>query len=72
MLRRMFEYEGNEVTRHIKNLHKEGRHNFYASPNVIRATKSKWNEVGRTCRDDGRDDNCTRPQIIGEANGNKS
>jgi hypothetical protein len=45
MLRRMFGSEGNEVMKHIKNLHKEGRHNFYVSPNVIRAMKSKWNEV---------------------------
>jgi len=72
MLRRMFGSNGTEVTRHIKNLHKEGRHNFYASPNVIRAMKSKWNEVGRTCRDDGRDGNCTRRQILGNLNGSKS
>ena len=71
MLARMLVSKGNEVRRHVKNLHKEGRHNLYASPNVIRAMKSKWNEVGRTCRGVGRDGNCTRRQMLGNLNGNK-
>jgi hypothetical protein len=72
MLRRMVGSSGNEVTRQIKILHKEGRHNLYVSPNVTRAMKSKWNELGRTCRYDGGDGNCTRRQMLGHLNGNKS
>lgn len=64
--------KGNEVMRHIKNLHKEGRHNLHASADVIRAKRSKWNEVGRTCRDEGRDSNCTRCQMLGNPNLNMS
>lgn len=60
--------KGNEVMRHVKNLHKEGRHNLYASRNVIRAMKCKWNEVVKTYRDKERDGNCTRCQKLGNPN----
>jgi hypothetical protein len=41
VLRRIFGHKRNEVTGEWRNLHSEGLHNLYSSPNIIRQIKSR-------------------------------
>jgi hypothetical protein len=49
MLRRIFGPKGEEVVGGWRRLHTEELHNLYASPNIIRVTKSRRLRIGGSC-----------------------
>jgi hypothetical protein len=54
VLRRIFGPKRDEVTGEWRKLHNEELHNLYSSPDIIRKSQVKVNEVGEACSMHGR------------------
>jgi hypothetical protein len=54
VLRRIFVPKRDEVTGEWRKLHNEELHNLYSSPDIIRQSQVKANEVGGACGTHGR------------------
>jgi hypothetical protein len=54
VLRRIFGPKRDEVTGEWRKLHNEELHNLYSSPDIIRQSQVKANEVGGACGTHGR------------------
>ena len=49
VLRRIFGQRRDEVTGEWRRLHNEELNDLYSSPNIVRVTKSRKNEMGWAC-----------------------
>jgi hypothetical protein len=67
-LRRIFGLRRDEVTGDWRKLHNEERQ--YSSPDIIRMTEVKEDEMGRACSTNGGDDECYR-KLVGKPEGKR-